>query len=111
MDEVLIFAERIAQLSLAAAYLGGVILAICFWSRYPRPALYLAIAASLSLLVELAFIASWVEFERDLDDDNFYTVLNTVDSCVRIGAFGLLTLAIFAARKRSPRELEDFESH
>jgi len=109
MDDFAILAERFAQLALAVAYFAGVILAVVFWSRQPRPALLLFLAAGMLLAVELVFIATWMVPDDRFDGDNFFSILNAIDSSVRLLAFVLLMLAIFSDRNRRRPLHRDFD--
>jgi hypothetical protein len=106
MDSLLLV-ERSLQLALSAVFLAAIILAVAFWSRYPRPALLVVVAAGLSLCVELVYIATWTAPEGEFDETDFFSILSSIDLFVRGVSFVLLMLAAFIGRRLPPDPTDD----
>lgn len=101
--------ERFSQILLATAYLAGVIVAFVFWSRHPRLALSLMVAAGLLLAVELVYITTWASPDFEVDEESdFYPILNSIDMVTRLIAFAVMAIAMFTDRGRpGPSDLDD----
>jgi hypothetical protein len=103
------FVERALQLGLATVYFAGVVVAFVIWPKRRLPATLLLIAASLSLAVELGYIAAWT-LPEDADETDLFTILLWIDLGVRSIAFVLLILAIVAGTaKDRPRRALPFD--
>lgn len=91
------------------AQLALVIVGICFWSRYPRPSLYLIVMASLEMLG--AMLQSALQY---LSMSGVFANINNLVahaavSIVRLGfhllALFFLVMAVYVARRPSPKPL------
>jgi hypothetical protein len=92
----------------------GLVLAIAFWSRYPRPCMLVFLAMSLALIVTVcsAFVFLYLpramnEFGWDhLQLSLMFTVVGVITNVFHAGALGLLLAAVFVDRRPLPPRLQ-----
>ena len=96
------------QAPLLIVYLSAVIVSVMFWSRHPRPALFVFLGSLLLLLTTLAWplLQTWMLDQRAAGGmtttqlGQRIAVVSLVMSVVRAAAFGLLVYAAFVGRQR-----------
>jgi hypothetical protein len=85
-------------------WLVGLILAVVYWSRYPRPALLTAIAVALLFVTSIGHAVLWnalITGRTELADKDFelkMVVLGWGASIIGVIPYGLLFWAVFSAR-------------
>jgi hypothetical protein len=111
MDDIFIpfLIQLLGQAPVLLAYLVGLVLALVFYQRCPRPALLTLIALALLLVTTLvqSFLFIYSVRARDdfgWNDEQFgwwLSATGLMGSVIRAAAFGLMLTAVFIGRKEA----------
>ena len=100
------------QIPSLLAYLTGIVLAIVFWRRYPRPALLVMMGSALHLLTSLLWVVIYaviMEQGRGIGSRSLmFTVLSLSGSVIHAAATVLIICAAFVGRRRNDTGLVGF---
>ena len=97
----------LGQAPLLVVYVGALLASVIFWSRYPRPALFVFMGSLLLLLTTLVwpFIQTWMMDQRAAGGINVtqlgqrLAVVSLVMSVIRAAGYTLLVSAAFVGRR------------
>jgi hypothetical protein len=103
-----IFQQLVNQAPVLLVYLIGLVLALTFWSRYPRPCAFTLIACLVLLLTRFAATAATYFFMQQMVSQAWsarqyglaMSIVGLIASIVHAGALGLLLAAVFVDRSR-----------
>lgn len=91
------------QLPYIAVYAIGIVVALYYWRRHPRPSLCVFLACAIKLLVAVGFPAAMVSLRLHGPHDvreEVITIFTVIDAC----AYVLLFIAVYRWRVVSARE-------
>ena len=109
MDNIFIpfLAQLLGQAPVLLVYLAGMVLALVFWRRCPRPAMLTLIGMALFLVTTLVQSFLFIYLVRARDDFGWshemlgwiVSASGLIGSVIRAAAFGLMLTAVFIGRK------------
>lgn len=107
--------QLLHQSPLFLAYFVGIILALVFWRRYPRPSMLVLLAMVLFVATRVIWSVLFLFVLRGRESFNWTTTQlgwimwaqGFVGNVVHAGIFGLLLAAVFISRKVTPQPKPD----
>jgi hypothetical protein len=101
--------QFVPHVPLLIAYVAGLVVAVVYGKRYPRPCLLLGLACFLLLMTAIVTTVGFYVVMRSQAGGRFLghvlTALNLVGGLLRAAGFALVVLAVFVDRgRRSPSD-------